>query len=553
MKPENSSENTTPKRRWEHEVVTPTLRKAAERRPAFTTMSGVAVERLYAPEDVARIDYERDVHDPGGFPYVRGVAHGGPTDQLAAAWAMRQAGGLGSPEDANRRYRELLAAGSNGLTVTFDAPTRLGLDPDDARARGAVGRGGVSVASLADLERLYDGIALADVTTSMAIDAPAAPLLAMYLALAERQGVDWASLTGAIQHDVLGDRLVGQASLFPLASSMRLVADTAAFCVGAVPRWIPVTASGYGMREAGATAVQELAFTLAAAIAYVRHAVDAGVDVDAIAPRVAVVFSVHSDFFEEIAKLRAARKLWAEAMRDGCGAKDPQSWQLRVHTHTANVSLTAAQPYNNVVRTALQALSAVLGGTNVLQTSAFDEAFGAPAKDAATLALRTQQIVAHESAVAAAIDPLGGSYFVETLTQQMEQGARACWDALERAGGLASAIEQGYPRQEIAAAAQHARAAVEQKERVVVGVNDFVQAEDGRLDTTAVDEACERTQVEQLQALRASRNAGAVTRALEALRQAARGTDNVMPALIDSARAYATLGEMSGALRDVWG
>jgi len=400
---------------------------------------------------------------------------------------------------------------------------------------------------------LFDGISLGEVTTSMTINSPAAMIFAMYLVVAEKQSADWKAISGTIQNDILKEFIAQKEYIFPPKPSMRLVSDVFAFCSSAAPRWNTISVSGYHIREAGSTAVQELAFTLRDGIEYVQYGVDAGLDVDDFVPRMSFFFNAHSDFFEEIAKYRAARKLWAEAMRDRFGAKSPRSWQLRFHTQTAGVSLTAQQPYNNVVRTALQALAAVLGGTNSLHTNALDEALALPTKEAATTALRTQQIIAHESGVTESADPLGGSYFVEALTRKMEEGARAYFEAIDRMGGMVAAIEQGYPQKEIADAAYRFQQAVERGEQVIVGVNDFVQERDAPIDTLYIDESAERTQVQRLEALKASRNANAVERALQGLRQTARGTENTMPAILECVRAYATIGEMCDVLRDVWG
>lgn len=540
----------TPKQRWDREEVQPTLRKAPERREVFTTSSGHPVERLYTPEDIASLDYARDICDPGEFPYTRGIH---PTGYSGKLWTMRQFAGFGTPEDTNQRYKELIAAGGTGLSVAFDLPTLMGRDPDDALARGEVGKCGVSIASLADMERLFDGIGLGDVTTSMTINSPAAMIFAMYLVVAEKQGANWATISGTIQNDILKEFIAQKEYIFPPRPSMRLITDVFRFCAAAVPRWNTISVSGYHIREAGSTAVQELAFTLRDGIEYVQYGVDAGLDVDEFVPRMSFFFNAQSDFFEEIAKFRAARTLWAEAMRDRFGAKSPRSWQLRFHTQTAGVSLTAQQPYNNVVRTALQALAAVLGGTNSLHTNALDEALALPTTEAATTALRTQQIIAHESGVTETVDPLGGAYFVEALTRQMEEGARAYWDAIDRLGGMVSAIEQGYPQKAIADAAYRSQQAVEERDQIIVGVNDFVQESEHPLDTLYIDESAGKTQIERLHALRASRNNGAVGRALDALRQTASGSGNTMPAILDCVRAYTTLGEMCDVLREVWG
>lgn len=537
--------NETSPERSARETVQPTPRKAPERRQTFTTASGQIVERLYTAEDLASVDYQRDIQDPGVFPYVRGVvAQAGGT----AAWVPQQRAGAGSADEGNRLFKALLAAGSAGLEVVFDAPSLSGHDPDDATARGAVGRAGVSVASLADMERLFDGIALAELPVSLAADATAPMLLAIFLVAAEKQGANWASLRGALSQDVLTAQMTGQASALPPATSMRLLNDTLAFCAASVPAWQPITVNGDRVREAGATAVEEIAFALAAAFAYLQHAVDAGLRVDDVAPRLGVALDVQSDFFEEIAKFRAARKLWADELRARFGAVAEASCQLRLHARTSRASVTPQQPYNNVVRAALQAMAAVLGGTASLHTNALDDALQTHGDSAATIAVRTQQIIAHESGVTQAADPLGGAYFVEALTQQIESGVRACWATLEQQGGLAAAIAAGHPQRSIGDAAAVRRQAIDQRQQIIVGVNDFVQDEPAA--PVADQHVVEAAQVERLAALRASRNDGAVRRALASLRQTARDGGNTMPALLDCARVYVSLGEMCAALGD---
>ncbi len=409
------------KARWERDVLEPALEKAPERPVPFTTISGRPIDRLYTPEDIAQLDYARDLNNPGEFPYTRGIH---PTGYRGKLWTMRQFAGFGTPEETNQRYKTLLKAGGTGLSVAFDLPTLMGRDPDHELSLGEVGKCGVSIVSLADMERLFDGIRLGDITTSMTINSPAPMIFAMYLAVAEKQGADWQRLSGTIQNDILKEFIAQKEYIFPPRQSMRLITDIFAFCAKEVPKWNTISVSGYHIREAGSTSVQELAFTLRDGIEYVQYGIDAGLDVDAFAPQISFFFNSHSDFFEEIAKFRAARKIWAEVMRDRFGAKNERSWKLRFHTQTAGVSLTARQPYNNVVRTALQALAAVLGGTNSLHTNSLDEALALPTAEAATLALRTQQIIAHESGVTSAVDPLGGSYFLEKLTLDMERGAR---------------------------------------------------------------------------------------------------------------------------------
>ena len=505
---------------------------------------------LYGPTDIASLDYARDLNDPGAFPYTRGIHESGYGGKL---WTMRQFSGFGTPEETNRRYRELLAAGGTGLSVAFDLPTLMGRDPDDPLSQGEVGKCGVNVASLPDMERLLDGIELERVTTSMTINAPAAMILAMYLVVAERQGADWSRLSGTLQNDILKEYIAQKEYIYPPRPSMRLVTDVFAFCAGQVPRWNTISVSGYHIREAGATALQELAFTLRDGIEYVQYGVDAGLDVDRFVPRISFFFNAHNRFFEEIAKYRAARKLWAHVMRERFGARDERSWKLRFHAQTAGVSLTAQQPYNNVVRTAVQALAAVLGGANSLHTNALDEALGLPTREAALLALRTQQVIAHESGVPAAVDPLGGSYFVETLTRELEAGAREYIDRIDALGGMVPAIEAGYPQREIANSAYRTQQAIEAGEQTVVGVNRHVDETPPALQTLYIDESAAERQSERLARTRETRDPRRVERTLDVLRRIAAGSGNLMPPLIEAVQAHATLGEMCAALRDVWG
>jgi methylmalonyl-CoA mutase N-terminal domain/subunit len=538
------------KARWERETLEPTLKKSPERAASFTTISGRPIDRLYTAEDVDGIDYARDINNPGAFPYTRGIHSTGYRGKL---WTMRQFAGFGTPEDTNARYKTLLQAGSTGLSVAFDLPTLMGRDPDHELSLGEVGKCGVSIMSLADMETLFDGIQLGAITSSMTINSPAAMIFAMYLVVAEQQGADWRTISGTIQNDILKEFIAQKEYIFPPRPSMRLITDIFAFCSERVPKWNTISVSGYHIREAGATAVQELAFTLRDGLEYVQWGVDAGLDVDAFVPQMSFFFNAHSDFFEEIAKYRAARKIWAEAMRDRFGAKSERSWKLRFHSQTAGVSLTAQQPYNNVVRTALQALSAVLGGTNSLHTNSLDEALALPTAEAATLALRTQQVIAYESGVANVIDPLGGSYFVEKLTKDMEDGARAYFDTIDRMGGMVEAIERGFPQTEIAESSYRFQQAFERKEKIMVGVNAFVQEDDPPIEILYIDDSASDTQLAKLEALRTSRDHGRVTRSLDALRTAAGTTENLMPRILDAVRAYATVGEMCDALRDVWG
>ena len=540
----------TAKARWEREILEPALGKSPERPAAFTTISGRPIDRLYTPEDLAELDYAGDLNDPGVFPYTRGIHPSGYRGKL---WTMRQFAGFGTPEETNGRYRALLAAGGTGLSVAFDLPTLMGRDPDHPLSLGEVGKCGVSIVSLADMEKLFEGISLADVTTSMTINSPAPMVFAMYLALAEKQGADWRNLSGTIQNDILKEFIAQKEYIYPPRESMRLITDIFAFCGREVPRWNTVSVSGYHIREAGSTALQELAFTLRDGIEYVQYGIDAGLAVDDFAPRISFFFNSHSDFFEEIAKFRAARKLWAQVMRDRFGAKDERSWKLRFHTQTAGVSLTAQQPYNNVVRTALQALAAVLGGTNSLHTNSLDEALSLPTAEAATLALRTQQVIAHESGVTGVVDPLGGSYFLERLTLDMEREAMVYFETIDRMGGMVEAIERGYPQREIAEASYRFQQAVENRAKTIVGVNDFVQEDEPPVPILYIDDSTADKQLARLEQLRRTRDNDAVLGALDRLRETARGTGNTMYPLLDCVRSYATVGEMCDALRDVWG
>jgi methylmalonyl-CoA mutase N-terminal domain/subunit len=540
----------TDKQRWQRDVLEPALAKSPERSVPFTTISGRPIDRLYTPDDLPDFEYSRDLSDPGAFPYTRGIHPSGYRGKL---WTMRQFAGFGTPEETNERYKALLAAGGTGLSVAFDLPTLMGRDPDHELSLGEVGKCGVSVVSLADMERLFDGISLADITTSMTINSPAPMIFAMYLVVAEKQGADWRRLSGTIQNDILKEFIAQKEYIYPPRPSMRLITDVFDFCSKEVPRWNTVSVSGYHIREAGSTALQELAFTLRDGIEYIQYGIEAGLDVDDFAPRISFFFNSHSDFFEEIAKFRAARRLWAEVMRDRCGARDERSWKLRFHTQTAGVSLTAQQPYNNVVRTALQALAAVLGGTNSLHTNSLDEALALPTAEAATLALRTQQIIAHESGVTNTVDPLGGSWCVERLTLDMERGAHEYFAAIDRLGGMVEAIEQGFPQREIAEASYKFQQAVERREKTIVGVNDYVQEDEPPFPILYIDERTAGTQLARLAEMKRTRDGKAVRRSLDALRAAARGADNTMYPLLDCVRAYATVGEMCDALRDVFG
>jgi methylmalonyl-CoA mutase N-terminal domain/subunit len=540
----------TAKARWEREVAVPALAKSPERDVPFTTISGRPIERLYTPDDVAGLSYAEDLADPGVYPYTRGIH---PTGYRGKLWTMRQFAGFGTPEETNARYKQLLAAGGTGLSVAFDLPTLMGRDPDHALSLGEVGKCGVSVVSLADMERLFAGITLGDITTSMTTNSPAPMIFAMYLVVAEQQGADWRTLSGTIQNDILKEFIAQKEYIFPPRPSMRLITDVFGFCAQHVPKWNTISVSGYHIREAGATALQELAFTLRDGLEYVQWGVDAGLDVDDFVPRMSFFFNAHSDFFEEIAKYRAARKIWSRMMKERFGAKSDRSWKLRFHTQTAGVSLTAQQPYNNVVRTALQALAAVLGGTNSLHTNSLDEALALPTAEAATLALRTQQIIAHESGVTNTVDPLGGSWFLERLTLEMEEGCYKYFEAIDRIGGMVAAVESGYPQREIAESSYRFQQAFEQKDKQMVGVNVFVEENEPPHPILYIDDTTADIQVARVAELKRTRDQGRVDRSLQALRETARGAGNTMEPLLECVRAYATVGEMCDALRAVWG
>jgi methylmalonyl-CoA mutase N-terminal domain/subunit len=534
---------------WEQNTLRPTLEKSPERDHEFTTVSSYPIRHIYTQADLAGWDPERDLGYPGQPPYTRGIHS---TMYRGKLWTMRQFAGFGAAEDTNQRFRYLLSQGQTGLSVAFDLPTLMGYDSDHELSEGEVGKCGVAISSLADMEVLFDKIPLADVTTSMTINSPAAAIWAMYLAVAEKQGADWKKISGTLQNDILKEYIAQKEYIYPPEPSMRLVIDTFEFGAKHTPKFNSISISGYHIREAGSTAIQELAFTLRDGIEYVDWGIRRGLDVDDFVPRLSFFFNAHSDFFEEIAKYRAARRIWYKTMRDRFGAKNARSWALRFHTQTAGCSLTAQQPYNNVVRTALQALAAVMGGTQSLHTNSLDEAWALPTEFAATVALRTQQIIAHESGVTNTADPLGGSYFVEALTDEVERGA---WDYIEKIdalGGMVAAIERAYPQREIAEAAYRYQVAVDSKEKIVVGVNDYV-TEEKPLDTLQIDESVAHRQAARLKKLRAERSGDEVNRRLVALRKAAAGSENLMPYLYEAAKAYATLGEICDAMRDVFG
>ncbi len=521
-----------------------------ERKARFTSLSGLTVNRVHGPDDLKGWAPETDLGNPGEFPYTRGVY---PTMYRGRLWTMRQFAGFGSADDTNQRFKYLLRHGQTGLSVAFDMPTLMGLDADDPRAHGEVGHCGVAVSCLADMERLFDDIPLDQVTTSMTINGPAAVLFAMYLAVAEKRGIPFDRLGGTIQNDILKEYIAQKEWLFPPEPSLGLIIDTMAYCVEHVPKWHPISISGYHIREAGSTAVQELAFTLYDGLTYVDAAVQAGLAVDRFAPQLSFFFNVHNDFFEEIAKFRAARRLWAREMERRYHPKDPRSLQLRCHAQTAGCSLTAQQPMNNIIRTALQALAAVLGGTQSLHTNSMDETLALPTEEAVKVALRTQQVIAYESEVTNAIDPLGGSYYVESLTNRLEDGARDYFHKLDQMGGMVRAIEHGYPQREILDASQRYQREVESKERIIVGVSDFVEQEECRIPILKIGQEVELEQVARLADLRKARDSYRMAGALEELQEAASCSENVMPYLIDAVKAKATLGEICTALKEVYG
>ena len=536
-------------KKWEEQTLAPTLAKSPERAHQFTTVSSYPIRRLYTPADLPDWSEERDLGLPGDPPYARGIHS---TMYRGRLWTMRQFAGFGSAADTNQRFRYLLSQGQTGLSVAFDLPTLMGYDSDHALSEGEVGKCGVAISSLADMEVLFDQIPITDVSTSMTINSPAAVIWAMYLAVAEKQGADWKKVSGTLQNDILKEYIAQKEYIYPPEPSMRLVIDTIEFAAKHTPKFNPVSISGYHIREAGSTAIQELAFTLRDGIEYVDWSLRRGLDVDQIAPQLSFFFNSHSDFFEEIAKYRAARRIWHKTMTERFDAKNPRSWALRFHTQTAGCSLTAQQPYNNVVRTALQAMSAVLGGTQSLHTNSLDEAWALPTEFAATVALRTQQIIAHESGVTNTADPLGGSYFVETLTNEVEEGA---WDYIRKIdalGGMIAAIERSYPQREIAEASYLYQMAVDRKEKIIVGVNDYVTNEKP-LDILQIDETVATGQAARLRKLRAERSGDEVDRRLLALRKASAREENLMPHILDAVKAYATLGEICDAMRAVFG
>ncbi|WP_287371224.1 methylmalonyl-CoA mutase family protein [Oceanithermus sp.] len=539
-----------PKHAWMRETYEKSTERVPERPVAHRTLSNIAPDPIYTPEDVQGFDYDKKLGYPGEYPYTRGVYGSMYRSKL---WTMRMFAGFGTAEQTNERFKKLLAAGQMGLSTAFDLPTLMGYDSDHPLSAGEVGKCGVAVSSLADMEILFDGINLEEVTTSMTINSPANAIWAMYLALAKKKGYDWNKLGGTIQNDILKEFIAQKEFIFPPEPSVKLVIDTFEWGPENVPRWNFISVSGYHIREAGATAVQELAFTLADGFEYVEKALERGMDVDAFAPRISFFFDVHNDFFEEIAKFRAARRIWATQMRERYGAKDPRSWMLRTHAQTAGVSLTAQQPLNNLTRVAIQALAAVLGGTNSLHTDAYDEALALPTEEAATLALRQQQIIAYESGVTHTIDPLAGSYYVEWLTDKIEAEAMRYIEEIRRMGGVIRGIEQGYFLREIGDASYRFQQEVESGERLIVGVNAFQDEKEIEVPIQEIDPEIERIQAERLARVRRERDPERVKAALEGLRQAAVTGRNTMPHFVEAALAYATLGEMMDVLREVYG
>jgi methylmalonyl-CoA mutase N-terminal domain/subunit len=525
-------------------------KESKEHRERFTTLSGLPLERLYTEESLAAWDPEQALGFPGEFPYTRGIY---PSMYRGRLWTMRQYAGFGSAAESNQRYRYLLSKGQSGLSVAFDLPTQIGLDSDHRLALGEVGKVGVAIDSLEDMEALFEGIPLEKVSTSMTINATAAILLCLYVAVAKKQGASLLKLSGTVQNDILKEYIARGTYIYPVRPAMRIVTDIFAWCRDALPKWNTISISGYHIREAGSTAVQEVAFTLADAIAYVQAALDAGLDIDTFAPQLSFFFNAHNDLLEEIAKYRAARRLWARIMRERFQARDERSLLLRFHAQTAGSSLTAQQPENNIVRVAIQALAAVLGGCQSLHTNSLDEALALPTEDAALIALRTQQIIAHETGIANTVDPVAGSYAIEHLTNEIEQGAVAYIEKIDSLGGMLRAIEGGFVQGEIQKAAYEYQRAVESKEQIVVGVNDYIAEEERGIPTLRVDPQIEQEQVQRVQALRAKRDAAKTRAALIELQRRASTNENLLPAILGAVEAYATVGEISDCLRSLFG
>lgn len=536
--------------RWERETLAPHLGGHAERDTSFSTISSLPIERLYSPASLEGTDFERDIGWPGEYPYTRGVQ---PTMYRGRLWTMRMFAGMGTAEDTNERFKYLLKEGQTGLSTAFDLPTLMGRDSDDALSEGEVGKEGVAVTTLRDMEILFDKIPLGKVSTSMTINAPAAVVYAMYLAVAEKQGVPFTKLRGTIQNDIFKEYIAQKEWIYPPTPSVRLIVDTMEFSAREVPQWNTISISGYHIREAGATAVQELAFTLADGLGYVKAGIERGMAVDDFAPRLSYFFNSHNDFFEEIAKLRAARRIWARELREHYGAKDPRSWKLRTHVQTAGCSLTAQQPLNNIVRVAIQALAGVLGGCQSLHTDSMDETLCLPSERAVTVALRTQQIIAEESGVANTIDPLAGSYFVESLTNTMEEKALAYIRKIDDMGGIVKAIEEGYPQREIAEASYRYQKQVESGEKTIVGVNKYVMGKEPPIPLLKISPEVEARQKARLAEVKRTRNGKAVASALRNLTAKAGTKENLMPAILDCVRAYCTLQETGDAMKEIFG
>jgi methylmalonyl-CoA mutase N-terminal domain/subunit len=534
---------------WEKDCYQPSLKQSPERLPRFSTVSDLEIEKLYTPEDIQGLDFMRDIGFPSQYPYTRGVQASMYRGRL---WTMRMFSGFGSAEDTNRRYK-YLSQGQTGLSVAFHYPTLMGYDSDSPRSRGEVGQCGVAIDTLKDMEILFDGIPLDKVTTSMTINPPAAILLAMYIAVAEKQGVSKEEIGGTIQNDMLKEFIAQKTFMLPPRPSVRLIVDTVEYCTREVPKWNTISISGYHIREAGSTAVQELAFTLADGIGYVQACIERGLKVDDFAGRLSFFFNSHIDFFEEIAKYRAARRIWARTMRERFKAKNPRSWMLRFHTQTAGCSLTAQQPYNNVIRTTVEALAAVLGGTQSLHTNSLDEVYAVPTEMAATIALRTQQVIAEETGVTNTIDPLGGSYFVEALTSKMEEEALKYINKIDELGGIVRAIELGYPQQEIANAAYAYQKQVERQEKIVVGVNKYQAEEEKPLEYLKIEPEVEEKQIARLGELKRTRNQARVQACLGDLKKASRGSENLMPWILSAVKEYASLQEICDVFREVFG
>ncbi|HEX8369528.1 MAG TPA: methylmalonyl-CoA mutase family protein [Pyrinomonadaceae bacterium] len=536
--------------RWENESLKKVTDKTPERKAKFEGVSLEPVERLYTAADTENIPQE-EIGFPGEFPYTRGIH---PTGYRGRLWTMRQFAGFSSPEDTNRRFKYLMSQGQTGLSVAYDLPALMGLDADSPLSEGEVGKCGVAISSLADFEVLFDGIPLEDVTVSQTINAPASVFLAMYLVVAEKQGADFTKISGTLQNDILKEYIAQKEWIYPIKPAMKLVIDTFEYCTKFVPKYNPISISGYHIREAGATALQELAFTLRDGVEYVQYGIERGLNVDEFVPRLSFFFNAHNDFFEEIAKYRAARKVWAKTMRERFGAKNPRSLQMRFHTQTAGVSLTVQQPLNNIARVAIQALAAVLGGTNSLHTDSYDEALALPTDQAALIALRTQQIIAEETGVVNTVDPLGGSYYLESLTDKMEQGCFDYFDKIDGFGGMVEAIEAGFPQREIQESAYQYQKAVERKEQTIVGVNKYSMADEfSKIDILQIDESVRDLQLNRLAQTKSTRDNGAVENALDKLKKAAQANENTMPATIEAVKAYATVEEICSALRDVYG